>query len=224
MEVRLNLTTPLLNITPIIRDKMQDAIFERAIARYLQINDGIGQYLAMTLENTPVISSLVGHGPEDLAAHFGITDAQARNTADAMINQIKRSVRISPGTHLSPVVIAINAVENNWEEYLEAMPFGGVYESSPSEAMIDFGRWLLIDPEIDISTAAYYIEFNMYSKEASVSRSGRAIMKRLGEDYGSPYVLPSILRESLGENFIEYTLGQQGVAQTAMSILIDAIK
>jgi hypothetical protein len=188
----------------------------------------IGSMLVWKFYSTPVARALRGHGSEDLPAHFGLDDGTANALVDGMANLINSSVQLRTQSNGQIVSVRIQAIEKNWNEYL-SLP-GAQYISSPSNATIPVVRWMLIDPSIDIGQAAYDIVFKGENTQfdaqiQKVSRSGRAIMvslKALGG--GGGYVLPSIISGQAGQNFIEYTLGQQGVAMEAAAILMKNVR
>lgn len=188
------------------------------------ISRGIGSMLVKKFDNTAVAKALRGQGSEDLPAHFGLSDSTANALADGMADLIRSSVQIVSKRDSHAVSIRIQAISTNWNEYL-SLP-GAKYVSSPSNITIPVAKWLLIDPSIDIGQAAYDIVFKGEGSKVDVqiqkvSRSGRAIMvslEKLGG--GGGYVLPSIVSGQAGQNFIEYTLGQKGVAIEAAHILM----
>lgn len=200
----------------------------RAMAHAAAISRSIGIMLVKKFNNTSVAKSLRGQGSEDLPAHFGLDNSTANALVDGMGELIQTSVSLlskSDGTTMS---LRIRAVERNWSKYLN-LP-GAKYISHPSNITIPVIRWLLIDPNIDIGQAAYDIVFkgegeNFDVRIQKVSRSGRAIMVSLDTLGGSGgYVLPSIISGKIGQNFIEYALGQPGVAMEAASILIKKVR
>lgn len=50
------------------------------------------------------------------------------------------------------------------------------------------------------------------------------IFKGIGEYGFGGYVLPAIVSGQAGKNFVEYTLGQKGVAQEAARILMKKVR
>jgi len=199
-----------------------------AMAGAVVISREIGTMLVNKFNNTEVAKALRGHGGEDLPAHFGLSDATANALADGMAGLIRSSVRILSRSGVDVVSLRIQAVENNWGDYLN-LP-GAKYISYPSNITIPVVRWLLIDPSIDVGQAAYDIIFRGEDQKfdvriQKVSRSGRAIMVSLEAlGGGGGYVLPSIVSGGMGENFIEYTLGQKNVAMEAAAILMKRVK
>jgi len=199
----------------------------RAMAKASTTSQKIGRMLVTTFNNTPVAKSLRGQGPEDLPAHFGLTNSMANALADGMAELIRSSVRILSRGSAKEVSLRIQAVPRDWNSYL-ALP-GAQYVSSPSSVVIPVVRWLLMDPTIDIGQAAYDIVFRGENQQLDVriqkvSRSGRAIMvslKALGGTGG--YVLPDIISGQSGQNFIEYSLGQPHVAEDAAKILMATV-
>lgn len=200
----------------------------RALANASAISRGIGNMLVSKFNNSDVARALHGQGGEDLPSHFGLTDNIAAALADGMAEMIRASVRILSKSSTGKVSLRIQAVDANWENYLN-LP-GAQYISNPSNITIPVIRWLLIDPNIDIGQAAYDIVFegegaNIDTRIQKVSRSGRAIMVSLEAlGGGGGYVLPSIISGQAGQNFIEYTLGQKGVAVEAAAILLKKIR
>lgn len=201
----------------------------RALAHASEISKGIGNMLVNKFENTAVAKALRGQGVEDLPAHLGLDDSTANSLVNGMAGMIRASVRILSRSGKGAVSLRIQAVEDNWNEYL-TLP-GAQYVSYPSKVTIPVVKWLLMDPSIDIGTAAYQIIFSGESEQFNtriqkVSRSGRAIMVSLESlgGGGTPYVLPAIVSGGMGENFIEMTLGQKGVAMEAATILMKKIR
>ena len=182
----------------------------------------IGGYLADQFNQTPVAQALRGASSVDLPAHFGLADAQASALADGMAGLIRGSVEIIPTRRKAGGHIRIKAVQKEWEKYAQVT--GGSYRSQPSGVLIPVAKWMLVDPEIDVGQAAYSIvwEGGAYASAiAKHSRSGRALMVKLGlPEANQPYVLPAIVHKQAGQNFIEYTLGQPGVAQQAAKLLM----
>lgn len=199
-----------------------------AIVNGSAISLGIGKMLVKKFEDTTVAKSLRGQGSEDLPAHFGLSDSTANALADGMAELIRSSVQIVSKRDGHSVSLRIQAISTDWNKYL-TLP-GAQYTSNPSNITIPVARWLLIDPSIDIGQAAYDIVFKgeeskMDAQIQKVSRSGRAIMvslEKLGG--GGGYVLPSIVSGQAGQNFIEYTLGQKGVAIEAAHILMKKVR
>lgn len=200
----------------------------RAISHASAISKGIGNMLVSKFNNTDVAKALRGAGSEDLPSHFGLNDNEANSLVDGMANLIRASVRILSRGNSGVVSLRIQAVDDSWNNYL-SLP-GAQYISQPSKVTIPVLRWLLIDPSIDIGQAAYDIVFEgedekIDTRIQKVSRSGRAIMVSLDSLGGSGgYVLPSIVSGQAGQNFIEYTLGQRGIAVEAAAILLKKIR
>lgn len=202
-------------------------LLSRATAQYSSIVGDVRQLLIATFNKTEVARALRGQGGDDLPAHLGLTDSQAVGLADGMAELIGQSVRFTSSISNNRAGIRVQAVQSSWEEYLQ-LP-GAEYVSEPSKIVIPVVRWLLIDPSIDIGQAAYDLVFKGENKKfdvqiQKVSRSGRAIMvslKALGG--GGGYVLPSIISGTAGENFIEMTLGQPGVAAAVAQILMKRV-
>lgn len=200
----------------------------RAMANASTISKSIGDMLVRKFNNSDVAKALRGHGSEDLPAHFGLDNKTANALVDGMGQLIRTSVRILSRGSDSVTSIRIQAIPNDWSEYL-SLP-GAQYVSNPSNILIPVVKWLLIDPSIDIGQAAYDIVFKGEGEKfdvriQKVSRSGRAIMVSLEAlGGGGGYVLPGIVSGQGGQNFIEYTLGQNGVAMEAATILMKKVR
>jgi len=201
----------------------------RAMAQAAIVSKEIGNMLVKVFNETPIAKALRGQGGTDLPAHLGLGDSMANSLADGMAGLIRASVRLmSRNAGDGAVAVRIQAIEDNWNEYL-GLP-GAQYVSQPSNITIPVARWLLVDPSIDIGQAAYDIVFRGENEKfdvriQKVSRSGRAIMvslKALGGSGG--YVLPAIISGQAGQNFIEYALGQPTVATEAANILMKRVK
>ena len=200
----------------------------RVLARASDISKGVGDMLVVKLNSSAVAKAIRGQGPEDLQAHFGLNDSTANALVDGMAQLIRSSISIRSRETGGAVSINVRAVERNWNTYL-SLP-GAQYVSSPSNITIPIARWLLIDPSIDIGQAAYDIVFKGEDGKFDItiqqtSRSGRAIMvslKTLGGSGG--YVLPNIISGQSGQNFIEYTLGQPGIATEVANILMKKVR
>ena len=221
----LQIKTPA-GFTNQLRDGVKSSAVGRII-RAVRVRQGrivslIGGYLADQFNQTPVAQALRGGSSVDLPAHFGLSDAQASALADGMAGLIRDAVEIIPTQHKAGGHIRVTAVPKVWEKYAQLT--GGTYRSHPSGVLIPVAKWMLIDPEIDVGQAAYSIvwEGGAYSSAiAKHSRSGRALMVKLGlPEANQPYVLPAIVHKQAGQNFIEYTLGQPGIAQQAAKLLM----
>ncbi len=202
----------------------------RVMANAAVISKDIGSMLVNKFNNSDVAKALRGHGSEDLPAHFGLDNKTANALVDGMAQLIRTSVRILSRGSNGVTSIRIQAVDNDWDKYIN-LP-GAQYISHPSKITIPIAKWLLIDPSIDIGQAAYDIVFKGENEQfdariQKISRSGRAIMvslEALGGGGGGGYVLPSIISKQSGQNFIEYTLGQKNVAIEAATILIKKVR
>ncbi len=182
-----------------------------------QIVSDIAKMLVRIFNETSVARALRGQGT-DLPAHFGLTDTQASQLVDGMSSVIASSVRLDlvSGNVFAAIV---RAVESDYQKFL-ALP-GASYISPPSKIRIPVMQWMLLDPSIDIGQAAYSIVFDS-SQKVSIknSRSGRAVMKRLGLPGANvPYVLPSIVHKKAGKNFLEFALGQPTVVENIVKIV-----
>lgn len=221
-------TNTIAQLTKGIRKEGSKIFVGRALANAAAISTEIGNMLVNTFNNTAVAKSLRGQGSEDLPAHLGLDDSTANSLVDGMAELIRTSVRILSKGHGDTVILTIQAVEKNWENYL-SLP-GAQYISHPSNIVIPVVKWLLMDPSIDVGAAAYDIIFKGEYKKFDVqiqkiSRSGRAIMVSLATlGGGGGYVLPSIISGQAGQNFIAYNLGQPGIAQKAAAILIKKVR
>jgi hypothetical protein len=200
-------------------------IDNRVALNFKQISSEIGSFIADIAANTDVMKSLKGQGSEDLGAHFGLSSSDSAGLVDGMLNIIRNSVTIGSITAGNKKTITIRAVESDFQKFLE-LP-GASYVSKPSDITIPLMQWMLLDPSIDASTAAYQIVFSgdkfFRSKN---SRSGRAIMVSLQKmGGGAGYILPSIIsRMGGGANFIENVISQPGIAQKCAEIVIGKIR
>lgn len=203
------------------------AFARSVISRGQVITTAIATMLIKVFNKSEVAKALRGQGGTDLPAHFGLSDSVASSLANGMAVLIGQSVRLVSKRTGGSVSIRIQAVRRDWNEYL-SIP-GAEYRSQPSNITIPVARWLLVDPTIDIGQAAYDIVFLGEDNKLDVriqkaSRSGRAIMVSLDSLGGSGgYVLPGIVSGHGGQNFIEYTLGQPGIAKEAANILMSKI-
>ncbi len=204
-------------------------IFTKLAFNTQKIINKLGNFLVDTFENTDVARSLRGGGSTDLPSHFGLSDSNANKMVDDMGDIIRKSISLGTKLSQSGGVIQIRAINADFTEFL-SIP-NASYVSQPSNATIPVVRWMLLDPNIDIGQAAYDIVFKGEGGsvvDAAIqkrSRSGRAIMVTLEQlGGGSSYVLPSIIRGSAGKNFIEFAIGQKGVAEKAAQIVIEGIK
>ena len=200
----------------------------RVMAHAAMISREIGNMLIKIFNDTPVIKSMKGQGEIDLSAHLGLSSKMASALIDGMTELIRSSVGIiSQNINDDTMLIKIRAVKKDWDEYL-SLPYAQ-YISHPSNIAIPVMRWLLIDPNIDIGQAAYDIVFKGENQKfdvriQKVSRSRRAIMVSLETLGGTGgYVLPSIISGQVGQNFIEYAIGQPDVAQKAAGILMKKV-
>jgi len=201
----------------------------RMLAHATAIRKDIGTMLVKIFNETPVAKAIRGQGGEDLPAHFGLSDSMANALADGMAELIRSSVKlISKSASNNTVFIRIQAVEDDWNDYL-GLP-GAQYISYPSNITIPVVKWLLVDPSIDVGAGAYDIVFKGEDTKfdvriQDVSRSGRAIMVSLQAlGGGGGYVLPAIVSGQAGKNFIEMTLGQPNVAMEATQILMKRVR
>lgn len=199
----------------------------RVALNFKQIASDVGNFIADTASQTEVMKSLRGQGGVDLPAHFGLSDGDANGLVEGMLNIIRESVVVGFNTQHANGrgTIIIQAIESDFQKFLE-LP-GAKYVSQPSNIIIPVMEWMLLDPSIDASTAAYQIVFSgdkfFRSKN---SRSGRAIMVSLQKmGGGAGYVLPSIIsRMGGGANFIENAISQPGIAQKCAEIVVGKLK
>ena len=189
-----------------------------------QIQIDVGQFLKHVFDQTEVAKGLRGSGTIDLAAHFGLSSEAAVAMADGMGALIEHSVRVGTlkGTDIR---IGIRAIKDDWDMFMRL----------PNAAYISGGgftipvmQWLLVDPYVDWDDAVYGIIFNgggsaSQARSFIQSRSGKAIMIRAGGNV-SPWVVPYICVGPNGTNFIEYTLGQPGVARQCAEFVFDVLK
>lgn len=218
----------LTQLTNGVRQEGSKAMVSRIFANGQSIAKDISLMLISKFNESAVAKSLRGQGQEDLAAHFGLTDVTANALVDGMADLLGNSVQIGGSNTAGVASVRIQAVDTDWNKYL-SLP-GARHISQPSNIEIPVIKWLLIDPDIDIGQAAYDIVFEGESSQfdariQKVSRSGRAIMVSLDAlGGGGGYVLPSIVSGHGGENFIEHTLGQKGVALAAANIVMKKIR
>lgn len=185
-----------------------------------KIFEQVGDYIVSIFEKTDVVKSLRGNGSVDLPAHFGLTDGQANELVDGMSHILVNSVSLQSKITANGGSLIIKAIEADFQKFL-ALP-GASYISQPSNIEIPIMRWMLLDPSLDPSTAAYEIVFSGENHfNAKNSRSGRAIMVLLSKlGGGTSYVLPSIISQISGENFIHFAIGQPGVAENIALIVM----
>lgn len=204
------------------------AVNNRVALNFKRIANEVGNYIANVAGQTDVMKSLRGQGSEDLPAHFGLSNGDANGLVDGMLNIIRGSVVVGFNTQHANGrgTIIIQAIEGDFQKFL-SLP-GASYVSQPSNITIPVVQWMLLDPTIDPSTAAYAIVFegsNHFSSKNS--RSGRAIMvslQALGGSAGGGYVLPDIISKTGGANFLELAVGQPGVAEKCAQIVLDRIR
>lgn len=198
------------------------ALNNRVALNFKQIASEIGIFLANIAAQTDVMRSLRGGGSIDLPAHLGLNDSQSIGLVEGMLDIIRNSVVVGFTTQggSGRGTINIKAIESDFQKFLE-LPEAS-YVSQPSNITIPIMTWLMLDPSVDVGAAAYQIVFGSSSR----SRSGRALMvslKSLGGG-GTGYVLPSIISQTGGANFLEFAIGQQGVAQKVAQLVVDKIK
>lgn len=202
-------------------------LFTRVAFNSSIIIQKVGNLLVTIFEGTAVAKGL-REGPDDLAAHFGLSDGGADQLASSMAEVIRQSVSIITQPTDMGGIIKIRAIPIDYAAFF-SLP-GASYVSQPSNLTIPVMRWMLIDPNIDVGQAAFDIVFSGEESAAidarieKVSRSGRAIMvslKQLGG--GGGYVLPEIVRGNAGENFLEFVIRQPNVAQQVVQIVLGSV-
>lgn len=199
-------------------------ITQRVLVNSQTIKTEIGRLLVKIFSNTEVVRSLLGGGTTDLSAHLGLRPGEATSLVGGMKNIIQNSVSLITSNKRSRV-IRIRAIESDFSAF-RALPEADHINrrSGISVPVID---WMLLDPNIDIGQAAFDIVFKgdfggkFDSTISQGSRSGRAIMVEVQKlSGGGGYVLPAILRQFGGKNFIEAVIQQQGVVDAIGKILI----
>ena len=200
----------------------------KALANFPAIRTEIGQLLVRVFLKTEVVRSLLGGGSTDLSAHLGLRPGEAVGLVDGMKNILQNSVTMITSLKKEKV-IQIRAVEADFGAFRTLS--GASHINKRSGILIPVIDWMLIDPDIDIGQAAIDIVFSgdFGGKfDATIqqgSRSQKAIMVSLETLGGSGgYVLPAILRQSGGKNFIEAVLRQQGVVDEIGKILLKVLK
>ncbi|KKL23477.1 hypothetical protein LCGC14_2424990 [marine sediment metagenome] len=200
----------------------------KALVNFPAIKAEIGQLLIRVFLKTEVVRSLLGGGSTDLSAHLGLRPGEAAGLVDGMKNILQSSVSMVTSTKRERVV-QIRAVEADFGAF-RTLPSAS-HINRRSGILIPVIDWMLIDPDIDIGQAAYDIVFSgdFGGKfDATIqqgSRSRKAIMVALETlSGGSSYVLPAILRQSGGKNFIEAALRQQGVVNEIGKILFKRLR
>lgn len=189
----------------------------------------IKKIIRASLVGSEVFAGLLGGFPndpeKDLQAHFGLTNIEAlsitKNMVDVAMNSVKDTVFIGSGKNL--FVIEIVAVENSFADFL-SIP-GGSFTSSPSNKEVPWMTWLLINPLISIDQAfGIVFQQGLRPSEVGKSRSGRALMKKLGVLSNSgqlvtdPYAVPTLGRPQGKINFIVDVLNKGSVKQAIIKI------
>ena len=198
-------------------------IAQRTLINSQTIRAEIGRLLVRVFVETEVVRSLLGGGTTDLSAHLGLRSGEATSLVNGMKNIIQNSVRVITSNKISKVV-QIRAIESDFNAFRTLPEAAHINRRSGiSVPVID---WMLLDPDIDIGQAAFDIVFQgdfggkFDSTISKVSRSRKAIMVALENlSGGSSYVLPAILRQSGGKNFIEAVVRQRGVVDRIGRIL-----
>jgi len=228
----IRLDPNIAGFTKQLRDGVRGEMFRKLNAKIAidgrKISKQVGKYLASELEKSAVIKSLMGQGPTDLAAHFGIKNAEAKQLAQAMLRVVRNSVEISTQKTQLAGVIKIRAINKNYREFLK-LP-GAKYISYSTKKkktrkyVIPIMKWMLIDPATDIFDFMYDIVFlgeESGKYDISIkrySRSRRAITVPLKQLIGrTQYQLPEMLWLS-GKNFIDFILSDPAIIEKAVSI------
>ncbi len=200
----------------------------KVLVNFPAIKAEIGQLLIRVFLKTEVVRSLLGGGSTDLSAHLGLRPGEGAGLVDGMKNILQSSVSMVTSTKRERVV-QIRAVEADFGAF-RTLP-GASHINRRSGILVPVIDWMLIDPDIDIGQAAYDIVFSgdFGGKfDATIqqgSRSKKAIMVALETlSGGSSYVLPAILRQSGGKNFIEAALRQKGVVDEIGKILFKRLR
>lgn len=184
----------------------------------------IGELLVKRFLQTEVVNSLLGGGTINLSAHLGLRPGEGEGLVNGMANIIGNSVAIIT-SNKKEKVIQIRAIKADFGAF-RALPEAS-HINKRSGIIIPVIDWMLIDPDIDIGQAAFDIvfkgdvggKFDITISEKSRSREAIMVsLESLGG--GGSYVLPTILRQAGGKNFIEATLRQQGVVDEIGKILI----
>lgn len=225
-KMQLEMTVPAgasQQLAEQIKKQLGQMVWNRFLLRSKPILDEVGNMLAARFLQTDVAVALLHPtGDNDcLVGHLGLTHELAKGLCDGMQNLIRNSVKASPGN--GEIVVQIKAVAKDWDAY-RALP-GAAYISKPSGRTIPVVDWLLVNPNIDVGQAEYDIAWKGEWGKASNfrnSRSGYAIMvheKKWGQNWHGPWVLPTWVHSVGGKNFIEYALGQEGVAKEVLAIV-----
>jgi len=201
-----------------LRGRAAELIRDGILANRHTIEQKIKKLLLSIFLATDVARSLRGAGSEDLGAHLGLTDRQSVQLHNALAAKVSDWIAIDAHRF----AVSISAVSADWPSYL-ALP-NASYVSHPSEIRVPVLEWLLIDPNIDIGQAQYYIKFG-HGEMLNGSRSGRAVMRKIVGDPGdgSPYLLPAIVSGGAGKNFIEYAFAGQEVAEQVMALALSSL-
>jgi len=165
--------------------------------------------LAIKFNDTMVAGALRGQSPTDLPAHFGLTDSQASALASDMEEIVRKSVQILTALTFTAGSIEIKAIDKTYAQFL-GLPNASYISVNPRTGTaieIPVMHWMLLDPYMDIGTgqsaiSSYQIVFsghggNIDAQIAKVSRSGRAIMKKLTGPVGPEYGFKEILQLSI---------------------------
>ena len=160
------------------------------------------------LNESEVIAALRGFNEgselgDDLVAEFGLTNAEGRSAARAIINTFNESffsVRIA--TDVRPRSLQLQVVISGldpakYKPAVKNIP-GGSYISPQSQQTIPWIDWL-IDLPFSVISTQHDIIYDLNSRQARQSRSKRAIMTK------NPvaYQLPSFIGDRRGDNFIQ---------------------
>jgi hypothetical protein len=102
--------------------------------------------------------------------------------------------------------ITVKAIPKDYKDFLDLpnAEYVSVNSLTGTSTPIPVMEWMLLDPYKDVGQAKYEIVFKggqgvLDAYIARWSRSGRAIMSKLTQGGGTPYILPDIVRGSLVE-------------------------
>ncbi len=189
----------------------------------------IRQLLVSSVANTDVFAGLQGAFPndpdKDLQASFGLTSSQAASITQNMLSIIAGSVKDtivgSEGNTL--FIVEIKAIDDKFNEFL-SLP-GASFVSTPSNSVVPWMTWLLIDPFTSIDKAfGIVFQQGLSVSDLGRSRSGRALMRKLGVLLNSgqlvdiPYFVPALGRPQGPINFIADVVNSDKVKQRIINI------
>lgn len=156
--------------------------------------------------NHRVIKGLLGSGPDDLPAEFGLTDEEAASFVEQASDIVEAGKYIQfdnklPITRKSGKVSAqlgFSYFDDKFIVELSRIPEAS-YVSPPSSSPIHWFRWTIWqDDRVD---EGYDIEYDLDTKESGRSRSGRALMIPNGGRYDLPESVKSSYNNWVEEIF-----------------------